>query len=391
MSRTSRLAVLLAFASLGCRPAPGSAPSPLESGAFVVTLGTDTLAVEQFSRVGNRIEGQLVSRTPRTVVQRYVVWLDPADRPTRFEHQARLADGGMVPNAARSTTITFATDTVTALIQRDTLVTQRAAARDAFPFLNTAVSLYAPAIRALVTSGRDSASFVTYNANGQRGALPIARKGANRFWIYVFGSPQDVTTDDRGNVLAVDATRTTLKFNARRSTVDLPALVAAFAQRERESRPGPLSPRDTVHATVGGAQIWIDYSRPLARGRRVFGPTGVLGDTIWRTGANAATQFRTSVPLVVAGQTIPAGTYTLWTVAVPGRYQLVFNKQTGQWGTVYDPAQDLIRVPLQTSRLAQPLDRFTISVDPAAANAGVLRLRWDDTELALPFSAPAAE
>ena len=390
MSRVYRLMLALAFAAVGCRPTSGSAPAP-ESGAFVVTLGTDTLAVEQFTRVGNRIEGQLVSRTPRTVVQRYLMSLDPSGRPIRFEHQARLADGSPVPNAARSTTITFGADSVTALVQRDTMVTVRGAARDAFPFVNTAVSLYAPAIRALAAAGRDSTSFVSYNANGQRGALPIARKGPNRYWIYVFGSPQEVTTDDRGNVLAVDATRTTIKFLARRSTVDMPALVAAFAQRERESRPGPLSPRDTINATIGGARIWIDYSRPLARGRRVFGPTGVLGDTIWRTGANAATQFRTSAAIVVAGQTIPAGTYTLWTVAVPGRYQLVFNKQTGQWGTVYDPAQDLVRAPLQASRLAQPLDRFTISVDPAEAGAGVLRLRWDDTELALPFSVAGAE
>jgi hypothetical protein len=382
---------VLAFASIGCRPTSTGAPAPAESGAFVVTLGTDTLAVEQFSRVGNRIEGELVSRTPRTMVQRYVVSLDPSGRPTRFEHQARLADGSPVPNAARSTVLAFGTDSVTALVQRDTMVTVRAAAREAFPFINTAVSLYSPAIRALIASSRDSASFVTYNANGQRGALPIARKGPNRYWVYVFGSPQEVTTDDRGNVLAVDATRTTIKFMARRSTVDLPALVAAFAQRERESRPGPLSPRDTVNATVGNAQIWIDYSRPLARGRRVFGAGGVLGDTLWRTGANAATQFRTGVPIVAARQTIPAGTYTLWTIAVPGRYQLAFNKQTGQWGTVYDAGQDLVRVPLRVSRLAQPLDRFTISVDPGTANAGVLRLRWDDTELTLPFSVPASE
>jgi len=152
---------------------------------------------------------------------------------------------------------------------------------------------------------------------------------------------------------------------------------------------GTLSPRDTVTATVGPAQLWVDYGRPSARGRRVFGANGVLGDTIWRTGANAATQFRTSAPLTIAGQTIPAGTYTLWTVAVPGRYQLIVNKEVGQWGTEYKRAQDLIRVPLEVRRLAQPLDRFTIGVDATGGNAGVLTLRWDTTELAVPFTASA--
>lgn len=383
--------VALALATaLACRPASTGAPAPADSGAFVVLLGTDTLAVEQSSRIGNRIEGQLVSRTPRTVVQRYVVTLDASDRPRLFEHQVRLPDGSLVANQPRSTSLTFSVDSVTGQVQRDTVVMVRAAARDAFPFINTAVSLYAPAIRALNALNRDSASFVTYNAAGSRGALPIARKGPNRYWVYVFGSPQEVVTDDRGRVLSVDASRTTIKYQTRRqSAVDVAALAAAWAQRERETRAvGPLSPRDTVNATIGAAQVWIDYSRPLTRGRRVFGPNGVLGDTVWRTGANAATQFRTSVPIAVAGQTIPAGTYTLWTVAVPGRYQLIFNKQTGQWGTVYDAAQDLVRVPLQMSKLAQPIDRFTISVDPTASNAGVIRLRWDETELALPFTVP---
>jgi hypothetical protein len=385
MSRPAYAALVFAFQAVGCRPTP-SAPAPAESGGFVLTLGNDTLAVEQFTRVGNRIEGQLISRTPRTVVQRYVILLDAADRPISFEHQARLADGSLVPSAARSSTMAFTADSVTARVQRDTVATIREAARDAFPFINTAVSLYAPAIRALVASGRDSASFVTYNANGQRGALPIARRGPNHYWVYVFGSPQEVRTDDRGRVLSVDASRTTIKFQTRRQpAADIAALVTAFAQRQAA---GPLSPRDTIQATVGSAQLWIDYSRPLTRGRRVFGSGGVLGDTLWRTGANAATQFRTSAPIVVAGQTIPAGTYTLWTLAVPGRYQLVFNKQIGQWGTVYDAAQDLARVPLQVSRLAQPTERFTISVDPEATNSGVLRFRWDDTELALPFTVP---
>ncbi len=119
----------------------------------------------------------------------------------------------------------------------------------------------------------------------------------------------------------------------------------------------------------------------------MFGANGVLNDSIWRTGANAATQFRTNVPLTIAGQTVPAGTYTLWTLAIPGRYQLIFNKQVGQWGTVYDAKQDLVRVPLTARQLPAVVDRFVIEVDPASAG-GVLKLRWDTTELSVPFSTP---
>jgi hypothetical protein len=109
---------------------------------------------------------------------------------------------------------------------------------------------------------------------------------------------------------------------------------------------------------------------------------------VWRTGANAATQFRTNVPLTVGGQQVPAGTYTLWTLAVPGRYQLIINKQTGQWGTQYDPAQDLVRVPAQVRPLSSPVEQFTIAVEPTGGNAGIIRLQWGAQELAVPFTAP---
>lgn len=391
MSRLNYAVLAFAITSMGCRPSPAVTAVLAESGAFVVRLGNDTIGVDQYTRVGNRIEGQLLSRTPRASVLRYQIAIDPSGRPATLEQQARLPDGSLIPNAPRSATVTFTADSVVAQIQRDTVLTIRAAAREAYPFINTAVSLYALPIAALNASGRDSATFATYSAGAARpGSLPIARKGPNRYWVYVFGAPQEVTTDDRGRVLSVDATRTTFKIHAQRqASADVQGLATMFAQRE--ARPGPLSPRDTVNAAFGAAQLWVDYSRPSARGRRVFGPTGVLGDTIWRTGANAATQFRTSVPIIVAGQSIPAGLYTLWTVAVPGRYQLIFNKQTGQWGTVYDPAQDLVRVPLQLTQLAQPIDRFTISVDPTADNAGVIRLRWDTTELAAPFTVAPPE
>jgi hypothetical protein len=383
---TTRLALLaLTVLSLGCRASSAPAPAAAESGAFVVMLGNDTVAVDQYTRVGDRIEGNFLQRAPRTLVTKYVITLTPTGTPSLYEVTQRLPDGSLVPNAPRSATVTFVGDSAITQIQRDTIITRRVLARSAFPYINLAVSLYALPIAALRASNRDSAMFAIIGAGGgQPNALAVVRKGTNRYWMILGGYPTEVTTDDQGRVLTVDGARTTQHIMARRqSSADVPALAAMFAQRG-----GMLSPRDTVNATVGSAQLWVDYSRPLARGRRVFGANGVLGDTIWRTGANAATQFRTNVPLTISGQTIPAGTYTLWTVAIPGRYQLIFNKQIGQWGTVYDPAQDLVRVPLAATKVSQPVDRFTIAVEPAVGNSGVLKLRWDDTELALPFTTP---
>src|SRR6185295_14886208 len=99
------------------------------------------------------------------------------------------------------------------------------------------------------------------------------------------------------------------------TAVDVGSIGRRFAAAETAgARFGSLNTdRDTMTATVGRARILVDYSRPRLRGRRAF-VNGVLGDTLWRTGANAATQLVTDVDLVIGGQTVPAGKYTLWTL-----------------------------------------------------------------------------
>jgi hypothetical protein len=386
-----RLALLAVAALAACRASTSPSPSAAQSGAYVIRLGNDTVAVDQYTRTGNRIEGTLVQRAPRTTVTRYAVLLNPDGTPASFETSSRLPDGSLIPNAPRSMSVTFTGDSAITRIQRDSVTIVRAAASHAIPTIGNAFSLYAIPIAVLRATRADSALYAGYSAGAREPtSVPVVRKGPNRYWAYYFGNPFEITTDDRGQILSVDGAHTTLHIvTSRQDPMDVAALATAFAERERQSRAmGALSPRDTVTATIAGARLWVDYSRPTLRGRHVFGANGVLGDTIWRTGANAATQFRTSAPLTLAGQAIPPGMYTLWTLAMPGRYQLIVNKQVGQWGTVYDPKQDLVRVPLQASQLGAPVERFTIVLDPTGATSGTLRLRWDTTELSVPFTTP---
>ncbi len=97
---------------------------------------------------------------------------------------------------------------------------------------------------------------------------------------------------------------------------------------------------------------------------------------MWRTGANAATQFTTSAPISLAGMALPAGGYTLWTVPRTNGAELIVNRQTGQWGTGYDPAQNLGRAAMATETLTAPVEQFTISIDSAAAKRGTLAMAW---------------
>jgi hypothetical protein len=113
----------------------------------------------------------------------------------------------------------------------------------------------------------------------------------------------------------------------------------------------------------------------LARGRTLLG--NVIGyDRVWRPGANAATQFTTSAPITLAGLSLPAGTYTLWTMPHIGGVDLIVNRQTGQWGTEYSRARDLGRAPMKADSVRTPVEKFTISIEPSDARHGSLVMSW---------------
>jgi hypothetical protein len=173
----------------------------------------------------------------------------------------------------------------------------------------------------------------------------------------------------------------------RVATADLDTIARAWTARDQANGAlGAVSTRDTARATIGNAHVWVDYGRPSLRGRNVW-VNGVLGDTIWRTGANAATQLRTDSDIVIGGTTVPAGTYSLWTWATPRGYQLIVNRQAGQWGTEYHPDRDLARIPLREGTASPPAERFTVAIEPQASPSGLLLLTWGAKQLSVPVTA----
>ncbi|MBC7789989.1 MAG: DUF2911 domain-containing protein [Anaerolineae bacterium] len=173
------------------------------------------------------------------------------------------------------------------------------------------------------------------------------------------------------------------------------------AQPSESARP-MLSPPGTANATIGGANITVAYSRPSMRGRTIFGEL-VPFDEVWRTGANNATAFSTSRDLMFDGVTVPAGSYTLYTLpkatAAPScdtnvdvalarpeeMPRLIISKQTGQWGTEYHEGMDLARIPMGTCKLNTPVEQFEISIVAAGADRGVIKLMWETTQYSVPF------
>src|SRR6185295_10977278 len=130
-----------------------------------------------------------------------------------------------------------------------------------------------------------------------------------------------------------------------------------------------------ARATIGAATFAVDYGRPLVRGRELLGAL-LPYDYVWRTGANAATQFTTSAPITLAGIRVPAGTYTLWTVPRLKGADLVVNAQSGQWGTEYDGKRDVGMAKMTADSVATPVEKFTISITGADAGHGALVMQW---------------
>jgi hypothetical protein len=312
--------------------------------------------------------------------------------PTNVEYSLRRGDGSMVQGAFPSLSIRFVGDSVQFVGHRASGDTARVnvARGELQPFLNGSYGLFELALARLMATGRDSATFALVPmafAVRTTNPLPMKRYAGDSVRITWFGYPVYARHDGRGNLLGVDGRQSTVKVRVDRvANADLEALARSWNTRDQTAGPAGLpSPRDTVKATIGRANLWIDYSRPALRGRDVW-VNGVLGDSIWRTGANAATQLHSDADLLIGGQAVPAGTYTLWTQANRDGYRLIVNKQVGQWGTEYHPDRDLVRVPLRETTSPSATERFTIGIDPQAAGAGVLTLAWGNKVLTVPVA-----
>jgi hypothetical protein len=192
--------------------------------------------------------------------------------------------------------------------------------------------------------------------------------------------------DSLGNMISYDGEGTTYKQHVKRisEVPDLDAIATRFAaDAKAKGNAHSLSVRDTARGTVGTTTFAIDYSRPMARGRKLVG--GLIPvDQVWRTGANAATQLMISRPVTIAGIKLDSGKYTLWTMPQVNGVQLIVNRVTGQWGTDYSPGNDIARAPMHVETLTSPVEKFTIRVEPDPAR---LVMEWGTFQWSAPIVA----
>lgn len=140
--------------------------------------------------------------------------------------------------------------------------------------------------------------------------------------------------------------------------------------------------RGKADLKAGGGSVTIDYGRPSSPRDRVV--ELAVGDS-WRMGKDAATVLKTSADLAFGSTSIAKGSYSLFLKrTTQDNFELVFNSQTGQWGTVHDEAKDVARVALQREDLPSLVETFTIELK-GSQGGGSFVMSWGKTKLSADF------
>lgn len=391
-AKLAGIIVLMALAS--CKP------EPAKQYGFLTMLGQDTISVEAVTRQGNTLKSDEVDRFPRVRTRHTVVELNDDGSIRHLEMEIHTSsepsgqrDRTVVADVAHNNVHLSKTDS-TGTVSRD-FPTDGSMVVAHVPQMYSLYELYfAAALKHTAALRQTAASKLAAGSPVQLRQFYIDRE-FDRFPLGhatvtpVGGGKVEIThdwlagtgeamMDSAYDMLSYSGARTTYKVEVKRLAAipDIKAIATGFEAKETAGGSvKSLSVRDTVRMQVRNALITIDYGRPLLRGRTLLGDL-IPYDRVWRTGANAATQFTTSTPIKLGGLQVPAGTYTLFTAPHTSGVDLIVNKEHGEWGTEYNGSQDLGRVRMTSEAATTPVEEFTISIVPGDARHGQLVFEW---------------
>jgi hypothetical protein len=165
----------------------------------------------------------------------------------------------------------------------------------------------------------------------------------------------------------------------------LTILVAGICLRTNAQAPRipEASSTQTSIQDFGLGKVTITYSRPNVKGRVIFGGINPYGQ-VWRTGANAATIITFSENVIIEGNKVPAGSYSLFTIPGKDEWTVILNKTVKQWGAYsYKEADDFLRFKEKPTYLDEKRETFTIQFTNQTTKSSDLHLVWDHTAVAI--------
>lgn len=148
------------------------------------------------------------------------------------------------------------------------------------------------------------------------------------------------------------------------------------------------SPTDISYARIDrktSPEIKVVYSRPQKKGRAIFGEL-VSYDKVWRTGADEATEIKFFKTTKLGKASIPAGTYSLFTIPGEKEWTVIISSMTDVWGAYsYDQSKDVARIKITPATASEELEAFSIAFKKVDAGYHMV-LGWDTTLVAVPFT-----
>lgn len=194
------------------------------------------------------------------------------------------------------------------------------------------------------------------------------------------------------------------------------AVPIASAQNSPDVRLPRPSPKAMVMQTIGVTDVTITYSRPAVKGRVIWGDAlpeqaNVKGEATlddqnvrpknapivpwghaWRTGANEATQFVVTDDVLINGQKLPGGSYSLHTIPTKDEWTIIFNSVANQWGSFkYDPARDTLRIKVKPEWGNMNKEWLEYWIDPVKSNSADVNIRWEKAHVKFNVEVPDVE
>jgi len=159
-----------------------------------------------------------------------------------------------------------------------------------------------------------------------------------------------------------------------------------LAQRESDAQKPRPSQHGAVSQTINDTVLTIDYNRPVARGRKIFGALVPYG-RIWCPGADAATAITLTTDITVNGQKLPAGSYTIWAQPNPDQWTIIFSKAYPAFHTPYPAGQDALRV-IAKPRAGEHMETLSFYFPVVDGKRGELALHWGTVVVPLTIEVP---
>lgn len=158
---------------------------------------------------------------------------------------------------------------------------------------------------------------------------------------------------------------------------------AMLAQPPQDKAKRPSPPAQAT-ASMGDLTVTIDYSAPAVKGRTIWGNL-VSYNKVWRTGANEATTFEINQDVKIAGETLTAGKYALFTIPTEDEWTFIFNKEADQWGSYnYKESEDALRITAKPGKTANFAERMNFEIVTKGTQSGWVTLNWENLSVGFP-------